>query len=225
MKRLTSTALAAAAIGVLACLAQPALAGTVTLADLVTNGGTIQSGDKTFSNFMYSTTGVGMPSAGDVNVIPITQGGSFGIRFQGGFFAGPGHTADALISFTVTSGAGNITGASMHGNPDVIGVNPNGSIGVTETFLPELTTTQLSIFDLEPGGNTKLTDSVTFAQSVHVLNVQKDILASAGEGSVATLSLLDQLFPQGSSVPEPASLMLVGIGALGLFGYRRWSAR
>jgi hypothetical protein len=224
MRRLRNAALAVAALTLLACLAQPASAAPVTLMDLITNGGTIQSGDKTFSNFMYSSTG-SMPSASLVNVIPISQGGAFGIRFQGGF-NGAIPASDALITFTVTSGGADITGAIMQGNPAVAGQPAIGAVTVTETFLPELTNTTLGIFDVEPGHSLKTTDSVTFAKSVHSLNVQKDIFALAGEGSTATISLIDQLFPQGrQSVPEPASLMLVGIGSLGLLGYKRLRAR
>jgi len=215
-----------ASLGLLVCLARPAPAASVTLADLIANGGTVTSGDKVFSNFMYSSTG-SMPSAHLINVIPITQGGTFGIEFQGGFNSTAGMSpSDALIKFTVTSGAGDITGAIMRGNPLVVGAPPNGSISVTETFLPELTNTKLSIFDIQPGNVSQSMDSTTFNHPVHALNVQKDILGTAVEGSVATLSFIDQLFPQDTqSVPEPASLMLVGIGALGLFGYKRFRTR
>jgi len=221
MHILRNLATVVASIGLLACLAQPASADPVTLADLITSGGTVTSGDKVFSNFMYSSTG-SMPDAHLVNVIPISQGGSFGIEFQGGFNATANMSpSDALIKFTVTSGGADITGAIMQGNPLVVGKSPNGSMSVSETFLPQLTNTKLSIFDIEPGNNTQMVDSTSFKTPVQSLNVQKDILGTAGQGSVATLSFIDRLFPQGQTVPEPASLMLVGLGALGLLGYKR----
>ncbi len=225
MHRVRNLATLVASLALLACLPRPAPAAPVTLADLIMNGGTISSGDKTFSNFMYSSTG-SMPNANLVNVIPISSSGAFGIEFQGGFNATSAMSpSDALIKFTVTSNGSNITGAMMSGNPAVLGKTPNGTISVTESFLPQLTNTQLSIFDVEPGKSIKMTDSTTFKQSVHSLNVEKDIMATAASGSAATLSFIDQLFPQGHTVPEPASLMLVGIGALGLFGYRRFATR
>jgi len=220
-----------ASIGLLVCSAQRVAAAT-TLQDLITSGGTIVSGDKTFSNFMYASTG-SMPSASLVTVVPVTINGNFGIEFQGGFNGTSAMSpSDALIKYTVTSSGAPITGAIMQGNPNVKGSNPNGTLSVTETFLPQQTNTKLQIFDIEPGSDLKNSDSVTFANSVQSLNVQKDILASvpalnpdgSPNNSIADISFIDQLFPQGGnhSTPEPASLTLLGIGALGLLGYRRF---
>ena len=57
------------------------------------------------------------------------------------------------------------------------------------------------------------------------LHVQKDILAYAiGETSYATMSFVDQTYSQ-TSVPEPGTLGLLGIGLLGFVGYGWWRRR
>ncbi len=201
-------------LAVLVCAAPAAHAVPVPLSTLIA-GGTKTCGDKFFNNFAYSSTG-NMPAASGVNVDCVTIAGNLGLEFQGGFLDLPGGGAsDALIKYTVTVTAPgvSIVDAEIQGNPDVVG--GTGAMIVVDTFVPDAPNT-MNIFDIVPG-STKLTDSTTFTTGHTTLHVQKDILGAAGTG-LATMSFVDQTYSQ-TSVPEPGTLGLLGIGLLGLGGY------
>lgn len=180
----------------------------VPLSDLIA-GQTLVVGDKTFSGFGYTKVG-DMPEAADVNVIPITSGGHYGVRFQGGFIdLVGGSVSDSLITFSVEAPDPLINAAELLAN----GAAPGGGVAtITETFLPELTTTLLTI---SSGAN--MSDSVSFDPPLKKLNVQKDILLLAGD-EPATISFVDQVFRQ---VPEPASMSLAACAAMTCLMVRR----
>ena len=186
----------------------------ILLSELIANDGTITVGDKEFSDFSYAATGDAPPATG-VNVFGIIDEiGNFGLRFQGGFFDAPGDGAsDSLITYliTVTDPNNAIIGARMQGNTDIVG-NGNGPsfATVTDTFLPQVTDENLTIFESRAEG-VDLDNSLFFGTSFTVLNAQKDILMFAADGDVATtVSFVDQTYYQ---IPEPTSLALLGLGA------------
>jgi hypothetical protein len=198
----------------------------VPLANYVNNEpGQLIVGDKKFTAFTYHATG-DMPAAGGVNVIPIKDdAGNFGIRFQGAFVDVPSSQggSDALISYMVevTDPSRLISDAHLQGNPALLG--EFGSISVTETFLPlgnngEYT---MKIFDDESLPTPVLVDWVDFLPPVKKLSVQKDILAIATQNSqTATMSFVDQTFSQ-IVIPEPATLLLMIGGCVGMATLRR----
>lgn len=204
---------AAAFVGVLLTCASSLHAATMRLDQLISSNGKIIVGDKRFDNFGYLATG-DMPDAADVNVSSRTDSkGNYGIRFQGGFAdLQGGGSSDALITYRVTvlDRGRLISKAHIAGNPDLVG--NSGFVSVTETFLEGAPNNSMSIYDIDPG-NTKLVDWTAFRKPTRVLHVQKDILAFANSRSAATLSFVDQTFSQ---VPEPGSMLLAGIGLIGL---------
>lgn len=219
MTRLRLPYLAAA---VLACLAAVtnANAASVTL-DTLLSGGSFTSGDKMLNNFTYTHIG-DMPVASQIVVTSITDAnGNYGVRFNGPFvdLGGDGMASDGFLEFTVNVTDPNmeIIGVDLFGNPSVFG--GDGVAQVTETFLPTITSQQLDIYDINPGGFMGA-DSVTFSQGYTTLTVQKDILLSAGTGAAATMSFFDQVFVQ-QQVPEPASAGIFAFGLLGLLAKRR----
>jgi hypothetical protein len=223
-------------------LATPAPAAIIFLADSVKldtllddPNDEIIAGDKRFSGFGYDYGG-DMPSPAGVNVRPIFDDlddgdpttGNYGIRFQGAFLdlASSPDGSDALITYMVEATLPGylISDAHLSGNPNRLG--PNGSISVTETFLPlgpndEYT---MSIYDDESNPVPKLVDWTYFTPPVKKLNVQKDILAKAilvpgsTEASTVTLSFVDQTFSQ--IVPEPTTLVLWMCGMAAVAGGR-----
>jgi hypothetical protein len=196
------------------------LGAAVQLSTLVNNPeGSVTVGDKLFTDFTYQFTG-NMPSAVGVNVVPIQdEFGNFGIQFQGAFIdlVGDGGS-DALIGYHVTALDPNllITDAHLVGNPNLLGTT--GSASVTETFLMG-SDAVMEIHDDGGGLPPKLTDQVFFTPGFRELDVQKDIMLVAGNGS-ATISFVDQTFSQ-SPIPEAATMSLAMIGGLGLALLRR----
>jgi hypothetical protein len=188
------------------------------LSDLI-DGGSIVSGDKTFSDFTYHGGG-DMPAAEDIFVKAITDAdGNFGIRFQGAFVdAVGGGASDALIDYTVTAPDGKlIKDVNLAANPLVVGgANSTGLVSITETFLPDNDQTVLSVFDIRPGLR-KLTDRADLVDEngdlapVKELHVQKDILVwSQSLGSAATLSFIDQTFSQCDEDPmNPGACLMM----------------
>jgi hypothetical protein len=210
--------LAGVGLAILVCVAPAAYA--VPLSTLV-SGGTKTCGDKLFSDFYYSATG-DMPTPLYVNVDCVTVDGNLGLRFQGGFVDGPGGgSSDAVLSYivTVTDPRFVITDAHIYGNPKLLPPSGQGIMSVVDTFTPDAPNT-MSIFDIQPGALHQNSDSTIFATGYTTLHVQKDIFGYATGGtSFATLSFVDQTYSQSTTVPEPGTLGLLGVGLLGFAGY------
>jgi hypothetical protein len=227
LRRLAAPVVAIALLG----LAPPARA--VTLADLIA-GGTIQQGDKLFSDFSYLPTG-DMPSAAAITVTGVTIAGNYGIRFSGGFVDNlGGGTSDALIGYSVEVTDPNflITDAHLYSNLD-----PASGIGggtITEHFLavnppaPPVTPVQITNFNFVPGGS-QLEDGTVFqppGQGYKKISVTKDILlnAIAGPSLFVSLSQVDQTFSQTAVVPLPGAA-LAGMGLMSLIGFKKRQSR
>lgn len=186
--------------------------------------------DQTYSNFGYVGTsnppGFNIP-AGSVAVTPITTPGNPGLQFSAGWLASNSTGVleqDSLFQFQVNSNTPitdltlSIGGASFIGTGEVI-VAETACLGA---LLPTCTGGQLitlTVFDDAAGS--QLVDTVNFA-GVNEISVSKDLTVSAGTNGEATVSVLTDQFSEGSStVPEPGTLSLMGLGALGLFGIAR----
>jgi hypothetical protein len=213
----------------------------VQLSTLVNNPeGEVVAGDKKFTGFSYLFTG-DMPGPSGVNVVPILDDlgdadpntGNYGIEFQGAFMdlVSSAGGSDALIRYMVevTDPLYLISDAHLAGNPSLLG--DNGSISVTETFLPlggigEYT---MTIYDDEIHSTPKLIDWTYFIPPVKKLNVQKDIIARAvvgtgTNGNTATLSFVDQTYSQ-IRIPEATTLTLAFVSLASLAGFRRRRGR
>jgi hypothetical protein len=187
------------------------------------NGNSFHYAGLTFSDFTYRPIDQA-PTASQVTVAGVTDVfGNTGINFGGAWTpTAATNPIDWRLTYTVTrdDGAG-FTDIHMTGNPLVTPMGSTGSSIVTETVSgdnpPQPGLGTISIYSINNGGGpvTQDTDSLSWSTPSLSLHVEKDIFLSNGTG-IATLSFFDQTF---SVVPEPGSIVLMGMGCLGMIGY------
>jgi len=173
-----------------------------------------------FSAFGYTQATGAAPAASGVHMTAFTLApppGETGIQFSGAFNAAAGVTNDWVLTYTITEltpGAkitdaySSITGGNNGGT---------GSISVSETFTTANGSPIGTILEASIGSPT-VTEN--FGAGYTTILVTKDIDVIGGSMGT-TLSVMDQGFSS-TSVPEPASWALLGIGMTGFLAFRRF---
>ena len=161
---------------------------------------------------------------------PITTAGDPGFQWSTGWFASTTSgvlTQDSLFQFNASVNQGGaaitdlslaISGVGFAGTGDVV-VDETACLGA---LLPDCTGGQIITLRVFAGaGGSQLVDTVSFT-GVDLVSVSKDVEIQAGTNGDASLSVLtDQFSETPSSVPEPGTLSMLGLGAAALVGFGR----
>jgi PEP-CTERM motif len=176
------------------------------------------SGNLTFSDLTYSASPiVSPPAVGDVTVKNFSAGIENGLTFSGAFFAPAGATVDYAITYLVTAPPGfTFTNATLSGVLSTL--TGNGTASVNETLLNAATGAALGTLGISP---TDTSNIINFPAGVNSLIVDKDVILAGGSMG-ASVSIINQGY---STIPEPTSMALLGIGLSGLFTLRRFLKR
>jgi len=201
----------------------------ITLSTLIDNFGTpagsVQVGDKVFSNFGWvgNTGTFPLPTAITVSMIPPSGTdafGNFGIRFGvNANDTAPAGGTDFTLSYIVTSVGAQITDVHLFSNLAITGTPTSGTPfgNITEQVTAPGVGVVAQITNGVTTSSSMLQSMATFSPAgpYTTLNISKDISLNSSPGAIVGFSTIDQSFSQ---VPEPGSVVLLGLGALGLLG-------
>jgi hypothetical protein len=175
---------------------------SISLAQL-DSGGTISIGDKTFSGFSYTESGLTSFNAANITVTAYENGGVDYLTWSGNIsLTGVNATADLKLNYIVTASAGAIymidqayTGSAQNGLLAVDETVATGSFGGTVVGYSHLQTGDLS----DPPAEAN--DLLNIIPPQSSLYVTKDILLGVGSASgLISITQVTQSFHQG---PEP----------------------
>jgi hypothetical protein len=176
-----------------------------------------------FSNFTYIATPLGSPpQAKDITVsqFPGPPAGEPGLTFNGVFTAAANTTVDYAFTYKVTALSGQIIDAFLSASGFTNG-GGTGTFSIGETiFGPSGIVMSKVPFEVSSMGSSS--DRTDLSLPQQMIFVHKDVTIVGGSLG-ATLSFINQGYS--CSIPEPASMALLGIGLSGLLTFRRFFKR
>jgi hypothetical protein len=209
--KLRNTIIVVAAVAMAAMIQTAQAAFTGTLAQLAA-GGTLTIGDKTFSGFSYTPSGLTSFNPNNIIVTATESGGIDYLTWSGNisFVSGGVASADLVLNYIVAANAGKIdmidqsyTGSGVNGTLAVDETVAKGAFGGTVVGYSHLQPGDLS----DPPAEIVQGDNLIIDPSQSVLYVTKDIFLAVTSpfGGLSTLSEVSQSFHQ--EVPEPTTII------------------
>jgi hypothetical protein len=211
-----------------AAFAGSCVSGSISTYLTVANGGTAPDGfsctvgDKSFSDFTFLSTAGGSGLAvtqSELSVSPQTTLAGFGLLFSSGAIEIDNTvTTNPALSFVDVSLGYTVTAPNPPDIKDADLVVAGGTTGGGTARVDET---------LTPGGTLTViipttTDMINISPPVASLDVLKDVLVEVPANTLgdANITAIGQHFSQ-TTVPEPATLAIIGVGLLGLSIARR----
>ena len=185
---------------------------SISLADLAgTPGATLSIGDKTFSGFGYTASGLTSFNPNQIFVTATESGGIDYLTWSGNISltSGSTATADLLLNYIVTANRGTInmidqsyTGSAINGLLAVDETAAIGAFGGTQVGYSHLQPGDMS----DPPAEIGQGDNLIINPSQSVLYVTKDIGfgVTSPNGGFISISQVAQSFHQ---VPEPTTMI------------------
>lgn len=201
---------------------------SINLATLINNGLSVEIGDKVFGDFAFTYNDFGAPDtdlvSSNINVKALTNNVGFGLEFQEPLIALNTKTKDVTFQYTamVDTNYSNLISdihLAITGSAGGIGTGTVNEVVFNDGFGG----TQVGQVGAYVASPTSVLESSNNVAPVVKLWVQKNVEVSGhsgGPGSFATITVLDQTFSQ---IPEPSTVLLVGLGLLGAVALKRRS--
>ena len=201
---------------------------SINLKTVIDNTLTVAIGDKLFNEFAFSYNDFGATDtdlvSSNINVKALAGNFGFGVEFQEPLAALNAKTKHVTFQYTAeVAPAYTNTFAISDIHLGITGSKGGAGTGTVNevVFNDAFNGTQVgSLYAFLPS---TLSVSNDIVPTVVKLWVMKDVWvsgASGGPGSFATITVLDQQFSQ---IPEPSTVLLVGLGLLGAVALKRRS--
>ncbi|HUK83555.1 MAG TPA: PEP-CTERM sorting domain-containing protein [Verrucomicrobiae bacterium] len=227
------TTMAASALVVVLLFSSPTIATaqvtnltagqSIGLATIIDNGLKVQIGDKQFGDFFFSYVDTDGITGNDlitsnVNVTALSNDIGFGLSFQEPLLALGPVNKHIVFEYTATVTDPNFLISDIH--LSITGSAGNGGLGTVgeNVFVGGFGGTNVgSIQASIPGSST---DAANIVPPVTELWVHKDVNVTGNQAAngFASVTVIDQTFSQ---IPEPSTVLLVGLGLLGMLALRR----